>query len=78
MIIITLIYYFMDAKTFYRVIFVGNEPYKNRGKRLNSRMKRKVYIAADEDDYWNSFMINDLSKSMQYYVRKSISGVLKL
>ena len=71
----------MDAKILYRIIFVGNEPYKNRRKRLNSRMKRQVHQGAvriNEDDYWNMLMLNDLSEFMPYYVRKSISGVFKI
>ena len=68
----------MDAKTFYRIIFVGNKPYKDRRKELNNRMKRQVYAGIKKDDYWDSFMLNDLYKSMQYYVRKFILGVFKI
>ena len=77
MIIITLIYQFMNARTFYRIIFVGNEPYTNRKKELND-LKRGVHqLGAElqEDDYLNMLMFNDLVVSMGYYVRKPISGV---
>ena len=81
MIIITLIYYFMDAKTFYRIIFVGNEPYKNRRKELND-LKRDLHqqlgVELQEDDYLNIAMSKDLVDSMDFYVRKSISGVFKI
>ena len=80
MIIIPLIYQFMDAKTLYRIIFVGNEPYKNRRKIINNRMKRQVHqlgTELQEDDYSNILMVNDLSNSVGY-VRKSISRVFKI
>ena len=80
MIIITLIYYFMDAKTFYRIIFVGNEPYKNRRKMLNNVKRETHRIGAElqEDDGLNLIMLKDLAESMSHYVRKSISGVFKI
>ena len=80
MIIITLIYHFMNARTFYRIIFVGNEPYKNRRKELNNLKHQVHQLGAElqEDDYWNMVMLDDLFESVQYYVRKSISGVLKI
>ena len=80
MIIIPLSYCFIDAKTLYRIIFVGNEPYKNRRKELND-LKREVHkIGAElqEGDYWNVLMVTDLSESMYYYVRKSILEVFKI
>ena len=80
MIIITLVYQVMNARTFYRIIFVGNEPYKNRRKELNY-LKREVHQAGaelQEEDYWNILMVDDLYRSMWYYVRKSISGVFKI
>ena len=77
MIIITLIFCFMDAKTIYRITFVGNEPYKNHRKRLNNRMKRQS-VRVTEDDYWNLSMFKDLAKSMWYYVRKSILEVFRI
>ena len=69
----------MDAKTFYRLIFVGNEPYKNRGRELN-KLKRQVHgLGAElqENDYLNIAMLDDLFKSMKYYVRKFITGVFR-
>ena len=77
MIIITLIYQFIIARTFYHIIFVGNEPYKNHIKRLNS-LKRQFGAELQEDDYWNIVMFDDLFRSMKYYVRKWISEVFKL
>ena len=80
MIIITLIYQAMNAITFYRIIFVGNEPYRNHRKILND-LKRSVHqLGAElqEDDYWNILMLKDFYISTQYYVRKSISGVFKI
>ena len=76
MIIITLIYHFMNARTFYRIIFVGNEPYKNRRKELNylKRQARQFGAELQEDDYWNMLMLKDLLKSIVHYVRKSIPG----
>ena len=74
-----LIYHFMDAKTFYRLIFVGNEPYKNRREELND-LKRWAYQHGQklqDDDGWNILMLEDLLKPMKYYVRKSISGMFK-
>jgi len=66
----------MDAKTFYRMIFVGNEPYKNHMKRRANQLLDKP----DEDNYWNILMLIDLNESMKYYVRKtiSISGMFKI
>ena len=80
MIIITLIYQFMNAKTFYRIIFVGNEPYKNHRKMLN-KVKYDMHqsdIELQEDDYRNIVMLDDLYMSVWYYVRKFISGVFKM
>ena len=80
MIVITLIYQFMNARTFYRIIFVGNEPYKNRRKELND-LKRQLHqsgVELQEDDYWNMLLLKDLHESMWHYVRKSISGVFKI
>ena len=76
MIIIPLIYQFMNAKTFYRIIFVGNEPYRNSSEILNNA-KRQLHQSGIElqgDDYWNILMTTDLYKSMMDYVRKFISG----
>ena len=70
----------MDAKTFYRIIFVGNEPYKNRRRELNN-LKRWVHqLGAElqEDDGLNLIMLKDLAESMSHYVRKSILGVFKI
>jgi len=81
MIIITFIYQVMNAGTFYRIIFVGNEPYKNNRRELNN-LKRKVHHAGTElqedDYYWNILMLKDLLNSMYHYVRKSILGVFKI
>jgi len=71
----------MDAKTFYRTIFVGNEPYKNHRKELND-LKREIHqklgSKLQEDDYWNILMLDDLVESMKYYVRKFMSGMFKI
>ena len=75
-----LIYHFMDARTFYRIIFVGNEPYKNRREELND-LKRWAYQnfgKLQDDDGWNILMAYDLYRSMKDYVRKSISGVFRI
>ena len=71
----------MDAKDLYHVIFVGNEPYKNRGRRLNN-LKRQWYdqfgVELQEDDGWNMLMVEDLYESTFDYVRKSISRVFQI
>ena len=80
MIIIPLIYQFMNARTFYRIIFVGSESYKNHRKELND-LKRWAYQnrgKLQEDDAWNMLMIKDLLESMDYYVRKSITVVFRI
>ena len=69
----------MNARTFYHIIFVGNEPYKNRREELND-LKCRAYQHGEklqDDDGWNMLMIKDLLESMDYYVRKSISGMFK-
>ena len=75
------IYQFINARTLYRIIFVGNEPYKNDIKGLNS-LKRETHqelgTELQEDDYLNIAMSKDLVDSMDFYVRKSISGVFKI
>ena len=70
----------MDAKTFYRIIFVGNEPYKNHRRELNElkRQARQFSIELQKDDAWNMLMIEDLHESMWYYVRKFITGVFRI
>ena len=68
----------MDAITFYRIIFVGNEPYKNRSEILNNRMKRKINVIVYGDDHSKKLMLDDLVESMIYYVRKFMSGVFKI
>ena len=75
-----LTYQFMDARTFYRIIFVGNEPYKNHRNELNSLKHEMHQLGAklQEDHYWNMLMLEDLFKSIGYYVRKFISGVFRI
>ena len=70
----------MDTITFYHIIFVGNEPYKNHRRELNElkRIMHQLGQELQEDDYWNILMIKDLLESMDYYVRKSISGVFRI
>ena len=70
----------MDAKNLYRIIFVGNEPYKNHRKELNNlkRWIHQLHGELQENDYWNILMVNDLFRSMAEYVKKIISGVFKI
>ena len=70
----------MNAKILYRIVFVGNEPYKNHRRELNNlkRLVRGFGAELQEDDYWNLMLLSDLYKSTKYYVRKFISGVFKI
>ena len=63
----------MDAITFYRIIFVGNEPYKNDMDRRVNQLDAEL-----QDEYWSILMLNDLFESIKYYVRKFILGVFKI
>ena len=75
-----LVYQFMNAKNLYRIIFIGNEPYRNHRKELNNLKHQAHQFGAElqEDDYWNILMLDHLVEPMQNYVRKSISGVFKI
>ena len=70
----------MDAKTFYRSIFVGNESYKSRREELDyvKRQVHKLGGKLQEDDYLNILMSMDLAQYMLYYVRKFISGAFQI